>query len=243
MFDQLQSIALYSIIPVAVLFLSGLVGIYKVPSAGWRKVILHFAAGIVFSVVAVELLPDIIKRHAPLQVIIGFVAGIILMLVVKQFAEKKSKEGAEVTPISFPVSFFIAMSVDILIDGLLLGFGFAMGAAQGLLLTIALSFEVLSLGIATATQLRTDEVSREKSIAGMAFLSVVFFVSAIIGGLILSRISDKSIEIVLSFGLAALLFLVTEELLVEAHEGVETPWYTSAFFAGFLLFLILGMVI
>lgn len=46
----------------------------------------------------------------------------------------------------------------------------------------------------------------------------------------------------LSFGLAALFFLVTEELLTEAHEETETLLLTSAFFVGFLLFLLLGMV-
>lgn len=50
------------------------------------------------------------------------------------------------------------------------------------------------------------------------------------------------LEIVLSFGLAALLFLVTEELLIEAHEETETPLLTLSFFVGFLLFLLLGMV-
>jgi ZIP family zinc transporter len=50
-------------------------------------------------------------------------------------------------------------------------------------------------------------------------------------------------ELVLSFGLAALLFLVVEELLVEAHEVPETPLITSTFFAGFLLFLVLGIVL
>lgn len=46
----------------------------------------------------------------------------------------------------------------------------------------------------------------------------------------------------LSFGSAALLFLVTEELLVEAHEVSETAARTAMFFAGFLLFLVLGML-
>lgn len=44
----------------------------------------------------------------------------------------------------------------------------------------------------------------------------------------------------LAFGLIALLYLVTEELLVEAHEGgKETPFATAMFFAGFLLLLLL----
>ena len=48
--------------------------------------------------------------------------------------------------------------------------------------------------------------------------------------------------VVLAFGLAALLFLVTEELLVEAHEEPEIPTATALFFADFCSSLILGMV-
>lgn len=46
---------------------------------------------------------------------------------------------------------------------------------------------------------------------------------------------------VLSFGCAALLYLVTEELLVDAHEVPETTTATIMFFAGFRIFLLLGM--
>jgi ZIP family zinc transporter len=49
------------------------------------------------------------------------------------------------------------------------------------------------------------------------------------------------LDLILSFGLAALLFLVTEELLVEAHKEPETPISTALFFIGFLAFLLLGM--
>ena len=44
---------------------------------------------------------------------------------------------------------------------------------------------------------------------------------------------------VFAFGLMALLYLVTEELLVEAHEAPDKPWITAMFFAGFLLLILL----
>ena len=47
---------------------------------------------------------------------------------------------------------------------------------------------------------------------------------------------------VLSFGCAALLFLVTEELLIEAHESADTAFTTTMFFVGLLIFLLLGML-
>ena len=72
--------------------------------------------------------------------------------------------------------------------------------------------------------------------------SFMLLVGAGIGTTVLRGATGNMLEIVLSFGLAALLFLVTEELLTEAHEETETPLLTLAFFVGFLLFLILGMV-
>ncbi|MDQ2870249.1 MAG: hypothetical protein M3S32_05865 [Acidobacteriota bacterium] len=50
-------------------------------------------------------------------------------------------------------------------------------------------------------------------------------------------------EIVLSFGAAALLYLVTEELLYEVHEESETSMGTALFFVGLLDFLIIGMTV
>ena len=47
---------------------------------------------------------------------------------------------------------------------------------------------------------------------------------------------------VLAFGAAALLYLVVEELLVEAHEQAETPLLAVLFFAGFLgIYLLAGL--
>ena len=42
-----------------------------------------------------------------------------------------------------------------------------------------------------------------------------------------------------AFALVALLYLVTEELLVEARAVPERPWTTAMFFAGFLCMLVI----
>lgn len=141
------------------------------------------------------------------------------------------------------MSLLVAIGVDIFIDGLLLGIGFSAGNTEGMLLAIALSVELLSLGMATATELGENKLSTQKSIITIALLAMVFFVSAVLGATLLHNLSDSAMEVVLSFGLSALLFLVTEELLTEAHEEKETVWHTSAFFVGFLLFLVFGMIL
>lgn len=236
-----QRIILFSLLPVVTMAIGGIVAVYKKPNGNIRSLILHFAAGVVFSVVAVELLPDIVKEHKPLQVIVGFTLGLITMLAIKKITEVKEQGTGITITGKLPMSLLVAIGVDIFIDGLLLGIGFSAGNKEGMLLAVALAVELLSLGMATATELGDNQLSRQKSVKVILLLSLVFFISAVLGATLLHNLSESAMEIVLSFGLSALLFLVTEELLTEAHEEKETVWHTSAFFAGFLLFLIVGM--
>ncbi len=238
-----QKIILFSLIPVITMIAGGIIAILRKPNGNIRSLILHFAAGVVFSVVAVELLPDVVKTHAPLPLIIGFTLGFLLMIGIRKFTEENEVKTANVLQQKVPVSLLMAIAVDIFIDGLLLGIGFTAGNTEGVLLAIALSVELLSLGMATATELGENNISKQKSIVLIAALAMVFFISAVLGATLLHNLSHNALEVVFSFGLSALLFLVTEELLIEAHEEKETVWHTAAFFGGFLLFLILGMVV
>ncbi|WP_431217092.1 ZIP family metal transporter [Puia sp. P3] len=227
-------------IPVFTMLAGSVIAILKTPNGNIRSLILHFAAGVVFSVVAVEILPDVIKEHKPLQVLIGFCLGFILMIGIRRFSE--SKKTATSGQYNLPIGLLVAIGIDICIDGVLLGIGFAAGNKEGVLLAIALSIELLSLGMATATELRNQNTSKRRTMILVGGLALVFFISAVVGATLLHKTSDSSMEVILSFGLSALLFLVTEELLTEAHEEKETVWHTSVFFGGFLLFLILGMI-
>lgn len=239
----ISAVYLYALIPVFSILLGGIVGLFTKPSGAFNSSVLHFAAGVVFSVVAVELLPDIIKNHKPIEVGIGFSLGIITMLSVKFFAEKfEEKSDKNRVQKALPMGLLVALGIDLVIDGLLLGVGFAAGNTEGILLSIALALETFSLGLAVVLACADAQLSKSKNLTISLVLGLLFFVGAIIGITLLSNLSQELLELVLSFGLAALLFLVTEELLTEAHEEKETLLQTSMFFVGFLIFLLIGMV-
>lgn len=240
----LQTILLYTMIPLLTFVIGGIIATFRQPNAAFRSIILHFSAGVIFSVVAVELLPDVVEKHQPIFVVLGFTIGIVLMLFIKKFAEKDENQHKSLEAIpKIPVAFVVAIGVDIFIDGLLLGIGFASGAKAGMLLAFAIGLEMFSMGMAVASELGAEGIGKKKAIVHIILLSSLFLVSAVLGGSLLQHIEDKWMEVVLSFGLSALLYLVTEELLVEAHKEEDKPMYTFTFFLGFLVFLILGMVI
>jgi ZIP family zinc transporter len=252
MSDLFLKVVLFTLIPVSAAILGGIIAAYRAPGPRLGSAIQHFAAGMVFAAVGVELLPDVVSEHAPVATIIGFTIGIALMLFIRSITEKaegsetgsegESQPSGSGEP-ALPTGLIATIGVDLAIDGLLIGIGFAAGAKEGILLIFALTLELLSLGLATSASLSKSGISRVKSIAVTSGLALVPFVGASVGASLLGGLSGALLEAVLAFGVAALLYLVTEELLVEAHEVPETPLITATFFIGFLLLLIITMVV
>jgi ZIP family zinc transporter len=162
------------------------------------------------------------------------------MLVIRRMLGEEKEENQE-SP-GLPWGMLIAVGFDLLLDGFLLGIGFAAGARAGVVLTLGLAAECLSLGLATsATLVRGGMQRRGRAILVTMILGLVFGLGAVLGLTLLRGLSGRMLTSVISFGCAALLYLVTEELLVEAHEVEETNVATAAFFVGFLIILVLGM--
>jgi zinc transporter, ZIP family len=68
-------------------------------------------------------------------------------------------------------------------------------------------------------------------------ISVLLRTGTLLGMLLLRGASTDTLAAVLSFGAAALLYLVTEELLIETRLPEETLLSTAMFFLGFLAIL------
>lgn len=227
-------------IPAVAAVLGGVVAAFRPPGRRLQSVIQHFAGGVVFAAVAGELLPELMYEAAAIPTIIGFAVGVGLMLGVKKLTEGGPAEGADDDGTRGLVT---TVAIDMVIDGLLVGVGFAAGAEAGLVVTIALSLEVLFLVLATAAALVGAGASRGRVLATTAGLTALLLAGAVGGTLAAGALSGGALAGLLAFGVAALLYLVTEELLVEAHETEDTPLATATFFAGFLALLLLEMAL
>lgn len=222
---------MYTLIPALAVVLGAGVATLRRPSPVFASAIQHFAAGVVFAAAAGELLPDIKHRQSAWAVILGGAAGIVLMLLIKRLGE--NSKGT--------LGLVLMVAIDIFIDGLVLGIGFAAGAKQGFLLTVALTIEVLFLGLSLTGELSETIRKPAKVLAVVAGLAVLLPIGAAVG-IPVSHLPNFWLAAFFSFGLVALLYLVTEELLVEAHSVPERPWVTSLFFVGFLLILLLDEI-
>lgn len=223
---------LFTLIPVAAVLLGSLVAVTRRPSEAVVSAMQHLAAGVVFAAAAVEILPQVMHEGSPIATFIGGAIGIIVMLSLKAI-EGRAKG---------PIAMLGAVGVDILIDGLVLGLAFVAGGKAGILLTIALTLEVLFLGLTVTTEL--GETIRSK--ARIVVITVGIALLLPIGAALATPVALLPPIIIagfLSFGLMALLYLVTEELLVEAHEKPDTPLISAMFFIGFLGLLLIEEIL
>ena len=219
---------LFTLIPLAAVIVGAIVSVIREPSPAVVSGTQHLTAGVVFAAAASEILPQIKHEVAPLATLIGGAAGVALMLALKSL-EGRAKG---------PVAMLSAVGIDILIDGLVLGLAFLAGARAGLLLTIALTFEVLFLGLTVSAELSETTTSRWRIVRTTVLLGLLLPLGAALAAPI-AVLPATVIVGFLSFGLMALLYLVTEELLVAAHERPDSPLISSMFFVGFLGLLLL----
>ncbi|MCI3130768.1 ZIP family metal transporter [Phenylobacterium aquaticum] len=218
----------YTLIPVGAAVVGGGVAVWRQPGPTLVSTIQHFAAGVVFAAAAGEILPDVMHGGSPTATLVGGALGVLVMLLIKKFEERARG----------PVGLLAAVGIDILVDGLVLGLAFIGGQKAGVLLTIALTVEILFLGLTVTTELNDFLKSRWKIFAATAALSVLLPLGAIAAAPV-HLLPAVMVTGFLSFGLMALLYLVTEELLVDAHQKPDTVWISSAFFVGFLALLAL----
>lgn len=222
----MQALA-YTLMPLAALTLGAIATTIGKPGPRLRSGIQHIAAGVVFAAAASEILPDVKHGGPLLAVILGAVTGIAAMLAIKAIGKK----------VHGPIGLAVATGIDLLVDGLVLGISFTAGAQQGVLLTIALTIEVLFLGL-TLVGAFGESMTRVRAIGATVAIGLALPLGALLGGPV-GTFSQPLRTGFYAFGLIALLYLVTEELLVEAHEETgETPLVTSMFFFGFLAILV-----
>lgn len=219
---------LLTLLPVLAAVAGAAIAAWMSPNERIVSGVRHFAAGVVFAAAAGEILPDVVHGASPTATIAGGLVGLAVMMGVKQ-AEELLKG---------PTGLLAAIGIDVLIDGLVLGVAFSAGARVGLLLAVALTLEILSLGLALTASLGEFMKSRLLIVTTVGLLSLLLPLGALLAmpAAILPPVVFTG---VLAFGLVALLYLVTEELLVEAHEIKDTPIVTAMFFVGFLAIILL----
>lgn len=234
--------------PVAAGAIGSTVAAVRRPGPRLVSGIQHFAAGVVIAALAGELLPDLRHEGNLGWAAAGFTVGVGLVLSLAAYGRRLDgrqeialrSPAADRVAIAVPVGLLATVAIDLLIDGMLVGLGTQLGSTEALILTIALTLEILFLSLSLAAELNDRGLPARRAALICTALGLCTAVGAITAAALLSGVGPAVLAFVLAFGAAALLYLAVEELLVEAHEQTETTLLSAMFFAGFLAIYVLA---
>ncbi|MCP5470239.1 MAG: hypothetical protein H7A36_07045, partial [Chlamydiales bacterium] len=227
MISTLQ-ITLYSLIPFFAALLGSFIGALYLPQQKIVSALQHFVAGVLIAAVSTELLPKVLNHTSHLTVSLGFVIGVIFMLVVEEFAHSiaKKRVGGLIT----------GASVDLFVDGFLIGISFLAGAQSGLTIALSLSLCAFFLSLTVSNALKQRGLNR---FLPLLFIACMLPLGAFLGGAFALKLPPIILLETITFGVAALLYLGIEELLAEAHKKEESVWISATFFLGFFIVFVL----
>jgi len=248
-------------LPAAITLVSAVSALFISISKTAESSLAHFAGGVVLSACANELLPKLSGKDVGiLPLSAGFMGGMLLMMAVRKFFpedddddddDDAKKEGYQGLPApaegdgAIPWGTVVPMLIDFVLDGVLIGLSFAAGGGDGgdnagVIMVISLSVEKITLGSSTTLAMKKKGVSTAKAMLVVVILAATLFVGAFLGATVVASLQGTPVFYsAIAFGVASLLWLVTEELLEEAHEIKDNALTPVYFFAGFLIPMIL----
>ncbi len=150
---------------------------------------------------------------------------------------------------TLPMGLVLPVCMDGFVDGFLIGISSAVSLKAGIILSIANCLEMSFLGMAYASRL-VKCTGSSKDAVNLALYGppLLMLLASGLGAAIGASVQAIPIIFVamVSFGAVALLFLVCNELLIEAREaqGDDEKWYISIMvFLGIYLVLMLDHII
>ncbi len=220
--------------------LGSIVSLFWAPSAKIRSAVQHFAAGAILAAIASNVIPEVERMGTFWGIIGGLIAGALVMIALKwivvRFEHSGKKRG------SVPLGLAAAAAADTVIDGAITSAGFSTNQQVGTLLAAALAIELLFLTLSVGIEFREGNFKWWQTFAVTAGISSLFLLGALAAALSLAEASEATLAIVLSFGAAALIYLVAEELLIETIAAEKSLFPTATLFMGFLVLLALKLL-
>ena len=225
-----------------------------------QKALTGFAAGVMVAASVWSLLIPSIEMTGNegmasiLPAIVGFVAGILLLLVLDevvphQHIESNQSEGPR-SHLSRTSKLVFAVTLHNIPEGMAVGVALAaalehnahMPMAAALALSLGIAIQNFPEGAIVSMPLHSAGNSRLRSFVIGTFSGLVEPVAAMLT-ILLAALVIPVLPYLLAFAAGAMMYVVVEELIPETQQGRHSNLGTIGFAAGFLLMMVLDVVL
>jgi len=229
------------ILPALTLMGGGALGSRFHPGHRLRDMIAHLVGGLVLGTAAADLMPAASRSGHPLALALGFCLGFSLLLVINAVLKEPElpSDGVRVRPLAILLLPFL---VDSLIDGLVVGIS-SEATSNGWIIPIAVALEMGLAALGVGTLLGRGAGRWRSSLAGV-LMGLTYLLGLGVSQWLGDWLRGSALTGLLAFGTAALIYLVVEEVMKEAHaDGEDDSGVVNlAFFIGLLVVWLLDSV-
>ena len=185
--------------------------------------VLGFSAGIMLSVVFLDLIPEAFAAGGLLPTMAGLFLGTIIIMILDLILPhthffSESEEGSQYVKTGVVLGLGIAMHN--LPEGLAIGSGYAVGVETGLGLAIAIAIQNIPEGMAMATPMMIGGVDPKKVLIWTGAAGVPMGIGAFLGALI-GHVSPLVLAVSLGFAAGAMLYIIFDEMIPDAQQLAE----------------------
>jgi len=220
----------------------GLLSIFvKKPTPRLTGTILAFAAGVMLSIIFLELIEESVAFSGHWAAVAGLSLGLLIFYLLDRFLPHHHSITEEETVFGeyLKKGTLLALGIGLhnLPEGLAIGTGFIGSPELGLSLAILIGLHNIPEGMAVAAPLRQGGLSFSKVLAITALAGVPMGLGALVGALI-GSISVFVLGLSLGFAAGAMLYIVCDELIPDAYESAGAHFSITGIFAGTILGLL-----
>jgi zinc transporter, ZIP family len=220
----------------------GLISFFiKKPTPRFTGAILAFAAGIMLSIIFLELIEEAIDFSGHWATILGLSLGMAIFYLLDHYlphqhpvTEEKAHSGGYLKK-----GTLLALGIGLhnFPEGLAIGTGFVGSPELGLSLAILIGLHNIPEGMAVAVPLKQGGYRFSRVLAITALAGVPMGIGALIGAAI-GSISDYILGVSLGFAAGAMLYIVCDELIPDAYESAGAHLSILGIFCGTILGLL-----
>ncbi|MGI5823459.1 MAG: ZIP family metal transporter [Dethiobacteria bacterium] len=189
------------------------------PSHKTLGMMLGFSAGIMLSIIFLELLQEAMAAGF-FYAALGLLLGILIFVSLDRFFPHHhfvSEEKQESRYIKKGILIATGIALHNLPEGLAIGAGFASSTSMGITLVALIALHNIPEGLAVAVPLNMGGLSRFRSLGVALMAGLPMGVGALLGALI-GNISPPFLAFSLSFAGGAMLYIVCDELVPDIFE-------------------------
>ena len=213
----------------------------KKPTPRFTGTILAFAAGVMLSIIFIELIDESIAYSGHWATIAGLTLGMVVFYLLDHYLPHRHTVSEEETVFGGYLKKGTLLAIGIglhnLPEGLAIGTGFVGSQELGLSLAILIGLHNIPEGMAVAAPLKQGGFSFPKVLAITALAGLPMGLGALIGALI-GSISVFVLGLSFGFAAGAMLYIVCDELIPDSYESAGAHFSIIGIFAGTILGLL-----